>query len=195
MYSKKGVVYKLQAGWFINRTPGGVINCGLSIKFKGLLCGTPTERGESLKLNFWPPSSSLIQPRHLDCLPQARGFRTGKNTIHQAVTLPMKPSKNTHRIAKHILRQCRSLSQRSCRVLRDRRQLSLGSQSTQKVRKAAREMSLSPMCALIPSEETRSSGKTTSRPHFAVYGEPLSASSKSALKSNIEENLHSTSCM
>ena len=25
MYSKKGVVYKLHAGWFINRTPGEFI--------------------------------------------------------------------------------------------------------------------------------------------------------------------------
>ena len=37
-YSKKGVVDKLHAGWFINRTPGEFINCGLFIKFKGLLC-------------------------------------------------------------------------------------------------------------------------------------------------------------
>ena len=29
-------------------------------------------------------------PRHLDCLPQARGFRTGKNTTHQKFTLPRK---------------------------------------------------------------------------------------------------------
>ena len=57
MYCKKGSVYKLPAGWFINRTPGGVYNCGLFIKFEGLLCGNPTERGESLILNFWPPSS------------------------------------------------------------------------------------------------------------------------------------------
>ena len=47
MYSKKGVVYKLHAGWFINRTPGEFINCSLSIKFKGFLYGDPTERGES----------------------------------------------------------------------------------------------------------------------------------------------------
>ena len=57
MYSKKGGVYKLHAGWFINRTPGEFINSGLFIKFikfKGLLCGNPTERAESLILNFWP---------------------------------------------------------------------------------------------------------------------------------------------
>ena len=54
--AKKGVVYKLQAGWFINR-PGEFINWGLFIKFKGLLCGNPTERAESLILNFWPPGS------------------------------------------------------------------------------------------------------------------------------------------
>ena len=46
MYSKKGVVYKLHAGWFINRTPGEFIKCGLFSKFKGLLCGNSTERGE-----------------------------------------------------------------------------------------------------------------------------------------------------
>ena len=57
MHSKEGVVYKLHAGWFINRTPGAVYKLRSFIKFKGLLCGTPTERGESLKLNFWPPGS------------------------------------------------------------------------------------------------------------------------------------------
>ena len=31
MYSKKGVVYKLHTGWFINRTPGEFINQGLFI--------------------------------------------------------------------------------------------------------------------------------------------------------------------
>ena len=51
MYSKKGVVYKLHAGWFINRTPGEFINWGLFIKLKGLLCGNPTERAESLILS------------------------------------------------------------------------------------------------------------------------------------------------
>ena len=54
MYSKNGVVYKLPAGWFINRTPGKFINSGLFIKFKGLLCGNPIERWKSLILNFWP---------------------------------------------------------------------------------------------------------------------------------------------
>ena len=34
MYSKKGVVYKLHAGWFINRTPGEFINRGLFINLK-----------------------------------------------------------------------------------------------------------------------------------------------------------------
>ena len=58
MYNKKGVVYKLHAGCFINRPPGKSINWGLLIKFKGLLCGYPIERGESLILNFWPPGSS-----------------------------------------------------------------------------------------------------------------------------------------
>ena len=87
MYWKNGVVYKLHAGWFINRTPGELVNCGLFIKFKGLLCGNHTERGESLKLNFWPPGSLQIHLRHHDCLPQVRGFRTGKNTIHQVFAL------------------------------------------------------------------------------------------------------------
>ena len=49
MYSKKRVVYKLHTGRFINRTPGEFINRGLLIKFKGLLCGNPTERAKSLK--------------------------------------------------------------------------------------------------------------------------------------------------
>ena len=79
MYCKKGVVYQLRAGWFINRTPGEFINCGPFNKFtfKGFLCGNPTETGEILKLNFWPRGSLEFQPRHLDCLPQVRGFRTG----------------------------------------------------------------------------------------------------------------------
>ena len=67
--------------------PGEVINRGLFIKFKGLLCGNPRERGESLILNFWPPGSLSVQPRHRDRLPQARGFRTGKKTIHQIFTI------------------------------------------------------------------------------------------------------------
>ena len=52
MYSRKGVVYKLHAGWFISRTPEEFINSGPFVRFKGLLCGNPMERGESLKLNF-----------------------------------------------------------------------------------------------------------------------------------------------
>ena len=31
-----------------------------------------------------------VQPRHRNCLPQARGVRTGKNTIHQIYTLSRK---------------------------------------------------------------------------------------------------------
>ena len=42
--SKKGVVYKLYTGWFINGTPGDFINRGLFIKFKGLLCGNPRKK-------------------------------------------------------------------------------------------------------------------------------------------------------
>ena len=41
----------------VNRLPGEFINWGLFIKLKGLLCGNPTERGESLILNFWPPGN------------------------------------------------------------------------------------------------------------------------------------------
>ena len=39
---QKGAVYKLHAGWFINRTPGEFMSCGLSIKLKSLFCGNPT---------------------------------------------------------------------------------------------------------------------------------------------------------
>ena len=46
MYSKKGVVYKLHAGWFINCTPREFINSGLFIKFKGFLCGNPQKEGK-----------------------------------------------------------------------------------------------------------------------------------------------------
>ena len=62
----------------MNRTPGKFINSGLFIKFKGLLCGNPIERGKSLILNIWPRGGLEVQPRHRDCLRQARGFRTGK---------------------------------------------------------------------------------------------------------------------
>ena len=87
MYRKKGVVYKLRAGWFINRTLGEFINCGLPIKFRGLLVGNSTERGEGFKLNFWLPGSLEVQPGHLECLLQVRGFRTGKNAKHQVFAL------------------------------------------------------------------------------------------------------------
>ena len=61
-----------------NRTPREFINWCLFIKFKGLLCGNPTERAERLILNLWPPGSLYVQPRHRECLPQVRGFRTRK---------------------------------------------------------------------------------------------------------------------
>ena len=77
MYSKKGVVYKLHAGWFIKRTRG--INCGLSIKFEGSLCGNPTERGESLILN------SGHQTVYKSAA--SKGLQDRKNTIHQVSTL------------------------------------------------------------------------------------------------------------
>ena len=51
---QKRAVFKLHAGWLINRTPGEFRNWGLLIKLKRLLCRNPTQRGESLKLNFWP---------------------------------------------------------------------------------------------------------------------------------------------
>ena len=47
MYSKKGVVYKLHAGRLINCSPVELINCSLSSKVKGLLCGNRTERGKA----------------------------------------------------------------------------------------------------------------------------------------------------
>ena len=34
MYSTKGVVYKLHAGWFINRTQGEFINWGLLLSLR-----------------------------------------------------------------------------------------------------------------------------------------------------------------
>ena len=34
MFSKKGVVYKLHAGWFIDRPPGEFINWGLLLNLK-----------------------------------------------------------------------------------------------------------------------------------------------------------------
>ena len=46
------MVYKSHGGEFINR--------GLFTNLKGLLCGNPTERGESLILNFWPHPGTVI---------------------------------------------------------------------------------------------------------------------------------------
>ena len=84
MYSEKEVVYKLHAGWFINRTE--FINWGLCIKFKGLLCGNSRERGESLIPNFWPPG--FISPTQAPRLSAAsEGLQNRKNTIHQIFTL------------------------------------------------------------------------------------------------------------
>ena len=36
----------MRAGWFINRTSGEFINCGLFIKFKGLLWTSYRKRGK-----------------------------------------------------------------------------------------------------------------------------------------------------
>ena len=79
---QKRVVYKLHAGWFINRTLGEFINCGLLLNLKVLSVEILQKEGESLILNFWPPGSLSVQARARDCLPQARGFRTGKNIQH-----------------------------------------------------------------------------------------------------------------
>ena len=46
MHSKNEVVYKLHAGWFINRTPLQFINPGLFIKFKGLLWKSYRKKGK-----------------------------------------------------------------------------------------------------------------------------------------------------
>ena len=65
MYSNRGVVYELHAGLFVNRTPGHFINCGLLIKFKGLLCENPTEidteydRAKVPPYNLSDPTSPL----------------------------------------------------------------------------------------------------------------------------------------
>ena len=46
MYSKNGAVYKLHAGWFINRTSAELINRGLFIESKGLLYGILQKEGK-----------------------------------------------------------------------------------------------------------------------------------------------------
>ena len=46
MYSKKGVVYKLHAGWFINRTPGEFIHCGLLLNLKVFSVKTLQKEGK-----------------------------------------------------------------------------------------------------------------------------------------------------
>ena len=63
MYSKTGVVSKLHAGRFINRTSGEFVNWDLSIVFKRLLCGNTTERAESIKLNLWPSFKLNLWPQ------------------------------------------------------------------------------------------------------------------------------------
>ena len=67
--------------------PGEFINWGLLIKFKGLHCGNPTERGQSLKLSSGSQAVYKSTARCLDCLQQARGFRTEKKTIHHIFRL------------------------------------------------------------------------------------------------------------
>ena len=94
MYSKKGVVYKVHAGWFINRTPGESINCGLFIKSKGLLCGNPTERGESLILNFWPARQFISPTQAPQLSATSEGLQDRKNTIHQIFTLSKGSKRN-----------------------------------------------------------------------------------------------------
>ena len=56
MYSKKGVVCKLHAGWFINRALGEFIIGVFLLKLK-VFSVEIQQKGESLILNFWPPGS------------------------------------------------------------------------------------------------------------------------------------------
>ena len=88
MYSKKEVVYKLHAGWFINRAPGEFINRGLFIKFKVLLCGNPTERGGKFNTKFLA-ARQFISPTQAPRLSAAsEGLQNNrKNAIHQIFTL------------------------------------------------------------------------------------------------------------
>ena len=51
MYSKRGFFINCTQGGSKNRTAGEFINYGF-VTCKGLLCGNPTEREESLELNF-----------------------------------------------------------------------------------------------------------------------------------------------
>ena len=63
MYSKKGVVHKLHAVWFINRTPGEL------------------KKRLSFLFNFEVFSVEIPyrkRGKHLDCWPQVKGFRTRK---------------------------------------------------------------------------------------------------------------------
>ena len=49
MYSKKGLFISCMLGVvYINRTAGGLINWGLFIEFKGLLCGISYRKGENV---------------------------------------------------------------------------------------------------------------------------------------------------
>ena len=78
--ANKGVVYKLHAGWFINRTPGGGYKLGsLFIKFKSLLCGNPTERGErKFNINFLA-ARQFISPTQAPWLsPASKGLQDRK---------------------------------------------------------------------------------------------------------------------
>ena len=77
MYSKKGAVYNLHAGWFINRPPGEFINWSLFIKFRGLLCGNPRERAESL----------ILTPRAVDFTSISNFFELISPSGYIAVTL------------------------------------------------------------------------------------------------------------
>ena len=83
MYSKRGFAYKLHAGWFINRTPGEIINRGLFVKFKGFLCGHLIERGESLILNFWGRQVVYKSNAGTVIACCKRGLQDRKNTTHQ----------------------------------------------------------------------------------------------------------------
>ena len=86
MYSKKGSVYKLPAGWFINHSPAEFINCDLLVKFKGLLCGILQKEGK-VKTKFLA-ARQFINPTQAPSLSAAsEGLQEKKNTIHQIFTL------------------------------------------------------------------------------------------------------------
>ena len=85
MYSKKGVVYKLHARWFINRTPGDFGNWGLFNKFRGLLFGNPTEGAESLILISGRQAVYKSNPGTATVCRRRGASGQEKNTRHQVI--------------------------------------------------------------------------------------------------------------